>query len=202
MKRAFAQRDGLKNEVRELKSTLGAIVEKLDALGKQTPATGAPAGQPAAGQPSAGEAQAPAPTGIEAQVKQLSDAVQGLVGEKTNEQKQQRRKAITDAVVAAANEQSRELVRHQLATLALDGAIDLHAENTTAEVEKALTRLRANAPGHFATPGNGAPAASGAHDVIPPGTQLHQLTEEQLARISDADFNKISKASRTSGLVF
>lgn len=202
MKKAFAQRDSLKDEVRDLKAQQTAILEKLDAIGKQAPAAGqaaATTGASTSGTQAQGAAE---PTGIEAQVKQLAEAVGGLVGDKQNEAKAQRRKAITDGVVAQANDASRELVRGALATLALDGAIDLAAEATQLEVDKALTKLRAANPGHFVATGNGAAAAAGAHDIIPPNTPLHRLTEEQLARLSDDDFKKISQASRTSGLVF
>ncbi len=189
-RKAFATRDEFKESTRALETMITALAEKLDKLA--TPAA-----------PAAGAAAPAASNGIEDQLKQLAGVVQGIVSKDDAKAKADRRKALTDAVAGAARDDaSREIVRGALATMAIDGEIDLFAADTAAEADKALTRLRASKPGLFAPNGNGAPAASGAHDAIPPGMKLHQLTEEQLARITDEDFKKLDQQSRTSGLVY
>lgn len=202
VKKAFVARDALKGEVKELRTLVEGIGQKLDQLGKP------PEGQQAAGQQQAqgqqqqqqGQQQAPAPGSVEAQIADLAKIVTGLATDKSDTVKAQRRKAVEDTVSAAAKPEARELVRGALAMLALDGAVDLHAENTAAEVEKALTKLRAKNPGHFAQATGSAPAPAGQQNIIPPGAQAHELTPEQLARLSDEDFTKLRKQSRTSGL--
>lgn len=185
-RKAFVARDEFKAESKELRSLLEAVVGKLDALAK--PAAQTPEQPQTPGNP------------LESKLEQLAGVVQSLVGDKTNEQKTARRKAITDAVVTAAKEDQRELVRGALSTLVLDGAVDIHAENTIAEAEKALSKLRAAHPAAFAPASGSSSASAQNHDLIPPGVQLHELTREQLARMSDEDFSKARKAARTSRL--
>lgn len=185
-RKAFVARDEFKAESQRLAAMLEALGGKLDALAKPAPQA-------------AEQAQAPG-NPLESKLEQLAGVVQSLVGDKTNEQKTARRKAITDAVVTAAKEDQRELVRGALSTLVLDGAVDIHAENTIAEAEKALAKLRAAHPGAFAPASNSTGASAQNHDLIPPGVQLHELTREQLARMSDEDFSKARKAARTSRL--
>lgn len=204
VKKAFVARDALKGEVKELRTLIEGVAQKLDQIGKPpegqqpTGQQGQPQGQQQQAQP--GQQQAPAPGSVEAQIADLAKIVTGLASDKSDAIKAQRRKAVEDTVSAAAKPEARELVRGALAMLALDGAIDLHAENTAAEVEKAMAKLRAKNPGHFAQATGSAPAPAGQQNIIPPGAQAHELTAEQLARLSDEDFNKLRKQSRTSGL--
>lgn len=186
VRKIIGARDDGKAEIKELRTLVEAIGEKLTTL---APAQ-APAGTPAP----------PAPTGLEAQVAALATAVGGIVSKEDRAAKDARRKAITEAVASQANEASRELVRGALATLALDGAVDLHAEATQAEVDKALTRLRASNPGYFAGAPSSTAAPTGNHSLIPPGVALHELTSEQMSRLSDEDFAKARRAARTSKL--
>lgn len=164
---------------------LGAVAEKVSSLAAPaTPTTTA----------------APAPTGIEGQLQQLATTVQALVTKDDGKAKAERRAAITTAVAGTVAEQHRELIRGALATLALDGEIDLHAEATQAEVDKALTKLRAKHPAAFATAGNSSPADSVRHGVIPEGTPLHELTREQLAAMPDEEFSKRRREGAKSRL--
>ena len=103
-------------------------------------------------------------------------------------------------MAAAATETNRELIRGALATMALDGEVDLHAPDSAAETEKALSKLRARYPGAFATATNGQPAPGSQNQLIPPGVELHQLTAEQMARLTPEDFAKARRAARTSKL--
>jgi len=185
-RKGFVARDEFKAETQRLGALLEAVVGELKGLKGAAPATPE---QPAA-----------SANPIEAKLDKLATVVESIVGDKQDQAKKERRKTITDAVVAAANESGRELVRHALATLALDGAVDLHAENTTAEVAKAIDKLRASHPGSFTGPQNPQGATGGQHDLIPPGVALHELTADQLARLSDEDFSKLRRAARTSKL--
>lgn len=187
LRKLVGQREDLKTEVRELRALVEGVVGKLDKLGTPHASEGQ-------------QAPATPPNPLAAELAELKTAVQSIVGDKTNEQKSARRKAITDAVVSVAKEDQRELVRGALSTLVLDGAVDIHAENTTAEAEKALTRLRAAHPAAFAPASSSSGASDGQHDLIPPGVPLHELTREQLARMTDEDFSKARKAARTSRL--
>lgn len=132
----------------------------------------------------------------------LATAVTGIVSEKQQAEKAERRKAITAAVAGAATEQGRDLIRGALATMALDGEVDLHAQDATGEADRALAKLRARYPGAFAAPASSTPAPSGSFEQLPPGVELHQLTPEQLERLSPEAFSKLSRQSRTSGLAF
>lgn len=186
VKKIVVTREEFKAENKELRALLEGVIGELKGMKPATP----PDGQ---------QPQTP-PSPLEAKLDKIATVVDSIVGDKQNEAKQQRRKAITEAVVASANESGRELVRHALATLALDGAVDLHAENTTAEVAKAIEKLRASHPGSFTSPQNPQGATGGQHDLIPPGVALHELTADQLARLSDEDFSKLRRAARTSKL--
>jgi hypothetical protein len=207
VKKAFTTRDALKGEVKELRTLVEGIGQKLEQLVK--PAAGQPQGQPAPapGAPPQGQqaappqgGEAPKPGSIEETVANLAKIVTGLATDKSDVLKAQRRKTVEDTVAAAAKPEARELVRGALAMLALDGHVDLHAEDSAAQVEKALTKLRAGNPGHFAAANGSAPAPNGQQNPIPPGAEAHELTPEQLARLSDEDFTKLRKQSRTSGL--
>lgn len=204
VKKAFAKRDELKGQVTELRTLVEGIGQKLEQLGKTPPAGQPPAGQQQQGQPTGQQQQqggeAPKPTGLEAQVSELATIVKGLATKEADGVKAQRRKTIEDTVIAAAKQDVRDLVRGELAMLALDGAIDLHAEDTAGQVDKALAKLRAKNPGHFAAASGSAPAPTGQQNPIPPNAQPHELTPEQLNRLSDEEFSKLRKASRTSGL--
>ena len=112
----------------------------------------------------------------------------------------EKRKAIESAVTGAATEAGRELIRGALHIMAVDGTIDLHADDPASESAKALARLRALHPGAFAPAASSNPAPSSGHDLMPPGVALHELTAEQLARLSDEDFSKLRRAARTSKL--
>lgn len=188
-KKGFVARDEFKAESKELRTLLEAVVQKLDKIG--TPAA------PADGTPPAGT---PAPGSVEAQIAELAKVVGSLATDKNDTIKAQRRKAVEDTVIAAAKESDRALIRGELAMLALDGVVDLYAEDSAGQVTKALDKLRASRPGSFAQPTGSAPAASGEHNLIPPGTPLHELTAEQLARLSDEEFSKARRAARTSKL--
>lgn len=184
-RKAFVARDEFKAESQRLAAMLEALGGKLDALARpQTPAAGE---------------QTPA-NPLEAKLEKLAGVVESIVGDKQDEAKKLRRKTITDSVIAAAKEDQRELIRGALSTLVLDGAVDIHAENTAGEVDKALTSLRAAHPAAFAPASGSSSASAQNHDLIPPGVQLHELTREQLARMSDEDFSKARKAARTSRL--
>lgn len=206
VKKAFAARDNLKGEVKDLRTLVEGIGQKLEQLVK--PPTGqqqqgqpaAGQGAPAQGQQAASGGEGPKPGSIEETVANLAKIVTGLATDKSDEKKALRRKTVEDTVIAAAKPDARELVRGSLAMLALDGIVDLHAEDSAAQVSTALEKLRAKNPGHFAAASGSAPAPAGEQNPIPPNAQAHELTPEQLARLSDEDFNKLYRRSRTSGL--
>lgn len=189
VRKIIHDRDELKSEVRDLRAMVEGLGEKLTTLVKPPADAGKPDGQSSAPK-----------SPLEEQLEQIASKVNALASKDEHAAKSERRRAITDAVISQASEGSRELVRGALATLAIDGAIDLYAERTQDEVDKALAKLRASHPGAFASSTNGMPAPGAKHNIIPEGVALHELTAEQLARLSDEDFSKMRKAARTSGL--
>lgn len=209
VKKAFAKRDELKGEVKDLRTLVEGIGQKLEQLAKPPAAGQQQQGQqPAAGQgqqqgqPAGAQqgAEAPKPGSLEETVANLAKVVNGLATDKSDVKKAERRKTVEDTVAAAAKPEHRELVRGALAMLALDGDVDLHAEDSAAQVSKALEKLRAKNPGHFAQATGSAPAPAGQQNPIPPNAQAHELTPEQLNRLSDEEFSKLRRTSRTSGL--
>lgn len=166
-----------REEMKEIRAVIDAFSSKLDALAKPS----APATPPSA-------------------VEQLAAKVDALLGREDAKAKTDRRHAIMAGVAAHAQESQREMIRGAVAMMHIDGEIDLTAEATQAEVDKALTKLRAKYPGAFAAAGNASPAAGIRHGDVPPGTPLHEYTREQLARLTPEEVNKLRKASRTSGL--
>lgn len=186
VRKIINDREELKRDVRDLRAMVEGLGEKLTTLSKP----------PAADQSKPDDV---AKSPLEQQLESLASTVQQLASKDESAAKSERRRAITDAVVAQAAEGQRDLVRGALATLALDGVVDLYAERTQDEVNKALAKLRAAHPGAFAAP-NSAPAPGAKHNIIPDGVALHELTAEQLARLSDEDFSRLRKAARTSGL--
>ena len=186
VRKIINDREELKRDVRDLRAMVEGLGEKLTTMAKP------PAIEP-------GKTDESAKSPLEQQLESLASTVQQLASKDESAAKSERRRAITDAVVAQATDAQRDLVRGALATLALDGVIDLYAERTQDEVDKALAKLRAAHPGAFAAP-NSAPAPGAKHNIIPEGVALHELTAEQLARLSDEDFSRLRKAARTSGL--
>jgi hypothetical protein len=178
VKRVLAETTESRKEIAGLKSLVEALGEKLSAIAPKAP------------EPPAGAPQNPPASGLEAQVQALAAAVGGIVSEKQTAAKAESRRAITAAVAAAATETNRELIRGALATMALDGEVDLHAPDSAAETDKALAKLRARYPGAFATATSGQPAPASQNQLIPPGVELHQLTAEQMARLTPEDFAK------------
>jgi hypothetical protein len=192
LRKIVVTREEAKAENQRLMTLIEGLGTKIEALGKPP---GQPGDTPPAGTP-------PEPTGLELQVKQIADAVKGIVDERGNAAKSATRKAITDAIVGQANEQSRELVRGAVAMMALDGKIDLHADDAGAQVEKAVAELRGSNPGYFAAAPSLIPVPGEKDFRLPAGIELHQLTEEQINRIPQEEFNKLLRAPRTSGLAF
>lgn len=174
-----------REEMKEIRAVIDAFSSKLDALAK-----------PQAPDPAAPSAPATPPSAVE----QLAAKVEALLGREDAKAKTDRRHAIMAGVAAHAQESQREMIRGAVAMMHIDGEIDLTAEATQAEVDKALTKLRAKYPGAFAAAGNASPAAGIRHGDVPPGTPLHEYTREQLARLTPEEVNKLRKASRTSGL--
>jgi len=173
-----------REEIKELRASIDAIVGKIGALAA-----------PAKVDPPPADVSAEA-----VQLAQLNAKINELAEAKTSADKAARRKTITSAIVDQAAPAHREAIRAHLTAMAFDGEADIYAENTQAEIDRASAKLRARFPGAFATAGDGRAAPAGQHDMIPPGVELHELTREQLERMSPEDFAKARKASRTSGL--
>lgn len=174
-----------REQFKELTAVTQALASKFDEVLKAIVPKEAPAAASAA-QPTA--------------VEQLAAKVDKLLGRDEAREKTERRHAIMSGVAAHAQESQREMIRGAVAMMHIDGEIDLTAEATQAEVDKALAKLRAKFPGAFASGGQTNPAAGIRHGDVPPGTPLHEYTKEQLSRLTPEEFTKLRKASRTSGL--
>ena len=134
VRKIINDREELKRDVRDLRAMVEGLGEKLTTLAKP------PAIEP-------GKTDESAKSPLEQQLESLASTVQQLASKDESAAKSERRRAITDAVVAQATDAQRDLVRGALATLALDGVIDLYGGRTQDEVDKALAKLRAAPPG-------------------------------------------------------
>lgn len=173
-----------REEIKDLRSTLDALVGKIGELAA-----------PAKVDPPAGNVSPEAQqlAALTAKINELDEA-------KRSGDKAERRRKITAAIVDQAQPAHREAIRTQLAAMAFDGEVDLFAEDIAGESARALAKIRARTPGAFAPASDGRMAPAGQHEMIPAGVELHELTREQLERMSPEDFAKARKASRTSGL--
>jgi hypothetical protein len=117
--------------------------------------------------------------------------------------RQDRRKGIADAILEGVHDDHKQQVRLMLPGLHEEKKLDLYAEATDAGA-KAREALAKDYPQYFKPP----PDAPSAGNPANPGVNLSgikvpsQLTEEQLAKLSDKDFRAmfVDKANKHYGV--
>jgi hypothetical protein len=173
VRKIITQRETLKTENQQLKDRI------LQLEGKGSGAGGEGRQQQGQQQQQGGEA----PT-----VDQIVDS---KLAERDKERARlDRRKAITDVILDNAHPQHKDALRLMLPSLHEAKEIDLHAEDTTSETDKALDKLRKKFPGFFRPIGPGAGGTQRGASADLEGVEWMQLSPEEQRAMSPEDFRK------------
>jgi hypothetical protein len=123
--------------------------------------------------------------------KTVDQIVEAKLAERDNERARlDRRKAITDVILNNAHPQHKDALRLMLPSLHEAKELNLDAEDTTSESDKALDKLRKKFPGYFRPQGPGAGGTQDGASADLEGVEWMQLTPEEQRSMSPEDFRK------------